>query len=367
MIISIIAVVIFLSVFILVHELGHFLTAKKFGLFVEEFGFGLPPRIWGRKKGETIYSINALPIGGFVKIFGEDREEGADVFVEKSLEIKSDLNGGEELKEEIKISSNQNRNFSFLPIYKRAIIIFAGVFMNFILGWLIISAVFMIGIPQAVLITEISPNSPAAQAGILAGDKILDFNSVNEFIKFIDGNRGKETVIKIERLGETLETKVVPRVNPPAGQGALGIGLVEGGLPKNNFFVSLWEGFKASLEIMKFVFLTLINLISKVFVGEASLDNVAGPVGVVKMTAQASSLGFIYILQFLALISLNLVVINLFPFPALDGGRLFFLLIEKIKGSPLPIKFERYTNAAGMVLLLTLMVVITIKDIVRLF
>lgn len=346
MIIGIIAVIIFLSILILVHELGHFWVAKKFGLLVEEFGFGLPPRIWGKKIGETIYSINALPIGGFVKILGEDGQDA------ELRGINTELRG-------------TKRSFADLKIWKRALIISAGVLMNFILGWLVISIVFSIGIPQTVLITGVQFNSPAATIGLQAGDKIFSETSVDNFIKFVNENQGKEIVLKIERAGEIKEFKIIPRINPPAGEGALGIGLVEAGLPKKNLSASVWEGLKTSTEMVKMIFFALFNLITKAVVGKASLEQVAGPIGIVKVTAQAGSLGFVYLLQLLALISLNLAVINILPFPALDGGRLLFLLIEKIKGSPLPVKFEKYANVAGMALLMFLMAVITIKDISR--
>ncbi|MEK7114697.1 MAG: RIP metalloprotease RseP [Patescibacteria group bacterium] len=341
MIVGIIIVIIFLSILILVHEFGHFWVAKKFGLLVEEFGIGLPPKIWSKKIGETVYSVNALPFGGFVKIFGENADQ-----------------------------RGKERNFANLKIWRRSIIIFAGVLMNFLLGWLVISIIFSIGIPRTVLITEVQSNSPAAEIGLQTGDKIIGFLNVEEFINFIDENRGKEIVLKIERAGEISakdkEFKTTPRINPPSGEGALGIGLMEAGLPKKSLLPSFWEGLKTSVETVKMIFMALFNLIAKVFVGKASLEQVAGPIGIVKVTAQASTLGFVYLLQLLALISLNLAVINLLPFPALDGGRLLFLLIEKIKGSPLPEKFEKYANAVGMALLLLLMIIITIKDISRL-
>jgi len=354
MLIGIIAIIIFLSVFVLIHELGHFLAAKKFGLLVEEFGFGLPPRIWGKKIGETIYSINALPFGGFVKIYGENREE-------EPTQNTRRVDSGHSDKFVI---SGRNRSFSNLSISKRALIIASGVLMNFLLGWLIISVIFSIGVPQAILITKVELNSPAAEIGLQAGDKILSAGADN-FIKFIDEHRGQEIVIKIERNGEIKEFKTIPRINPPAGEGALGIALMESGLAKKNLLASVWEGLKTSVEIIRAVFAAIFNLITKALVGKATLEQIAGPIGIVKITAQAGSLGFVYLLQLLALISLNLVVINIFPFPALDGGRLLFLLIEKIKGSPLPIKFEKYANAVGMAFLLFLMIVITIKDIIR--
>jgi regulator of sigma E protease len=336
MLIGIVFVIIFLSILVLIHELGHFVAAKKFGLLVKEFGFGLPPRIWSKKIGETIYSVNLLPFGGFVKIYGEDGVE----------------------------ADERGKSFSSLPISKRSLIISAGVLMNFLLGWLLISIVFSIGIPKAILITKVEPNSPAAEIGLRAGDKIIGAEADN-FIKFIDEHRGQEIVIKIERNSEVKEFKAAPRINPPSGEGALGIALMESGLVKKNLLASIWEGLKTSIGIMQAVFAAIFNLIARAFVGKATLEQIVGPVGIIKITSQAGTLGFVYLLQLFALISLNLVVINIFPFPALDGGRLLFLLIEKIKGSPLPVKFERYANAVGMALLLFLMIVITIKDIMR--
>mgnify|MGYP001557858527 CR=1 FL=1 len=375
MLIGIIAVIIFLSILILVHEFGHFWVAKKFGLLVEEFGIGLPPRIWGKKIGETIYSINALPLGGFVKILGENGDEPIiNNVIASSPEATEIISHPLSLRAESEAIS-KTRSFVSLPISKRAIIIFAGVLMNFLLGWLVISIVFSIGIPQTVLITEIQSGSPASAVGLRAGDKIIGFSNVEEFINFVDINRGEEIVLKIERAGEISarggsasggkEFKITPRINPPTGEGALGIGLVDAGLPKKSLPASFWEGLKTSAEMVKTIFMALFNLITKAVVGKASLEQVAGPIGIVKVTAQAGSLGFVYLLQLLALISLNLAVINILPFPALDGGRLLFLLIEKIKGSPLPVKFEKYANVVGMALLLFLMAVITIKDISR--
>lgn len=341
MLLGIITVVIFLSILILVHELGHFVTAKKFGLWVEEFGFGLPPRLWGKKIGETIYSINWLPFGGFVKIFGEDREDE---------------------------NTESGKSFSSLSLWKRAVILVSGVIMNFLLGWFVISIIFNIGIPQSILITEVRKDSPAEVAGIIAGDKILKFSSVESSVEFIKNHEGQEISLEIERSGKILNINAIPRKNPPVGEGALGIGLTEVGIQRENILKAVWDGLKTSLQIIRSIFLALASLIRGVFLGQENvLRGVAGPVGIVKITSEAGTMGFIYLLQLLSLISLNLAVINILPFPALDGGRLLFLIIEKLKGSPLPVKFEKYANAAGMAILLLLMAAITIKDITTLF
>ncbi len=336
-------VLIFLSILVLVHEFGHFIAAKRFGLFVEEFGIGLPPRIYGKKIGETIYSINALPIGGFVKIAGENGEEDADK----------------------KIPSE--RVFFNLKIWRRIIIIIAGVTMNFILGWVLISVIFAVGVPQAVFITQVQSNTPAAQAGVQVNDKIVGFTSVDDLINYINQNKGKQIDLKVERNGEKLDFKMTPRTNPPPGEGSLGIGMVQSGQQKESVLKSVWDGLKSAGQMFSIIFVGIFTLIKLAILGRSPLQNITGPVGIVKLTAQFSHLGLIYLTQLLALISVNLAAINIFPFPALDGGRLLFLIIEKIKGSPLPKKFESYANAVGMALLLLLIAIITYKDITRLF
>lgn len=337
-----IIIIIFLSVLIIVHELGHFTLAKKFGLFIEEFGIGFPPRLWKKKKGETTYSINALPLGGYVKIAGENQEES---------EVVNRL--------------PKERIFYNLKIWKRSLIIVGGVAMNFLLGWILISIVAMIGVPPAVFIADIAPDSPAQFAGVQPNDKVVGFAKVEEFIDYVNQNKGKEIILKVERNGEALDVKITPRENPPAGQGALGVALVESGQEQQGFFQSIWEGLKISGQMFGFIFVGIFNLIKMAVLGQAPLEAVTGPVGIVKITSQVSHLGFVYLLQLLALISINLAAINIFPFPALDGGRLLFLIIEKIKGSPLPRRFEGYANAVGFALLIILMVLITIKDVGR--
>lgn len=352
MIIYIVAVIIFLSVLILVHELGHFLTAKKFGLFVEEFGFGLPPRLWGKKIGKTIYSINWLPFGGFVRIFGED--------------------GGDEREE------FTSGNFAFQPIWRRAVVIVSGVLMNFLFGWFLMSLVFLVGIPQSIVISDVQPNTPAFRGGIQSGDIVLSAavdnntisggNKLEELVQFINNHRGEEIKLQIKQGDKIKELTLVPRRNPPLGEGALGVVLVEAGAPRQSLFSSLWAGLKASVQITYTIIEVIFRLISQIITeGKTSAVTLTGPVGIVKITGQAAGLGFVYLLQLLSLISLNLAVINILPFPALDGGRLLFLLVEWIKGSPLPKRFEKYANALGMALLLTLMIFITIKDVKTLF
>jgi len=339
---TIVIFIIGISILILIHELGHFLAAKWFGLWVEEFGFGFPPRLFKVKRGETIYSFNLLPFGGFVKIHGEKRDPQEE---EKQPE----------------------RSFWFLRIWRRAVIIAAGVIMNLILGWLVISIIYMIGASGGILVTNVTPETPAAIAGLLEGDRILDFQGSGDFINFVNNSKGEEITFRALRGEEELAFKVVPRVDPPAGQGALGISLTEVGFPQLGVFPALWEGARTSLAILAAIAAALGNLIAGIFTGAPVLEQFVGPVGIFGIASQAASFGLVYLLQLIGLISLNLAVLNIIPIPALDGGRLLFLLFEKIKGAPLHPKREMIANAIGFALLLLLMVVITVRDVAKLF
>lgn len=336
----IVIVIIGISFLILVHEFGHFLAAKSFGLLVEEFGFGFPPKIFSKKIGETVYSLNLLPFGGFVKIYGETPQSGA---------------------------MDRLRSFSHQSAGKRILVILAGVLMNFIFGWLIISSVYIIGVPRSLVITGLNENSPAALAGIKIGDQIADFKESDDFIGFVKENRGREIILNIKRGGESIPFKLIPRVDAPPGEGALGVAFSEAGLEKQPLLRSFVEGFKTSILIIGSIFSGLWSLLVGLFTQGKILEGFVGPVGIFGFANQAAGLGLVYLLQLIGLISLNLFVLNVLPFPALDGGRLFFILIEKIKGSPLSPNFEKSANAFGFIVLLILMIAITVRDIGRLF
>ncbi|PJE58374.1 MAG: RIP metalloprotease RseP, partial [Candidatus Portnoybacteria bacterium CG10_big_fil_rev_8_21_14_0_10_36_7] len=355
---TIIIFILVLGLLVFVHELGHFITAKRSGINVEEFGFGLPPRLFGVKRGETIYSLNLLPIGGFVKIFGENGEEKTD-----------------------------ERSFSAKSILCRAKILASGVFMNYLLAVILFSVAFTVGLPAIVedgsgyvkdariQITQVVSNSPAQKSGIAIGDQIVSLSvggsqelvEVKEIIdvqKMVSKNVGKEVNVTIKRGDKTFVLDTIPRENPPEGEVALGIVLAKTALVSYPWYESLWRGFLFSITLTWEMISALFILASNFFRGSSGGFEVAGPVGIYQLTGQMSQLGINYLIHFVAFLNLNLAIVNILPFPALDGGRLLFLLIEKIKGKPINQKSERLANSIGLALLVLLMVFITYKDII---
>jgi regulator of sigma E protease len=348
-------VILGLAVLVLIHEFGHFLVAKLLGMKVEEFGIGFPPRILKKKIGETLYSINLLPFGGFVRIYGED-------------EAASDLADG-------KMGKERKKGFNDELAWKKSLVVLAGVFMNVALGWLLLSLVFMVGVPRHLMIAEVAPNSPAFTAGLEPGDiitgveagdlKLSDPVSSDDFTKLVR-SYPMPVNFEIGRGEQKLNLDILPRANPPQGQGPIGINITEVGFEAQPVLQSLASGFSSGWETVKMVFSGLGIFVAQIFTSPQTIQNVAGPVGIVVLAAQATSLGFIYFIQLLALISINLAVLNLLPFPALDGGRFLFLIIDKLRGKPVPHKVQAWVNAAGFVILILLMVFVTVKDIGRL-
>ncbi|TSC52223.1 MAG: regulator of sigma E protease [Parcubacteria group bacterium LiPW_41] len=331
---------------ILAHECGHFFVARKFKVTVEEFGIGYPPRIWSKTKDGVVWSINALPFGGFVKILGED--------------------GG----------NNDPNSFSKQKIWKRISILSAGVLMNILVGWIFFSGVYMTGSPERAIVMDVKQNTPAAIAGIEKGDIVLALESsdvgivkkpnADEFISFTGKAVGKEMVIEVSRQGNNKMFTVIPRINPPEGEGALGVSITNAGFPRQSFFSSILSGFTTTISVIGAIVVGLFSFFAHIF-SPNGFDAVAGPIGVVKMASEMGTLGLSYVFQIIGLISINLAILNLIPFPALDGGRILFLIIEKFRGKPAPEKIEQWVNMAGFFILIALMIAVTFKDLSRLF
>ncbi len=350
-----ILVIIGLSLLILGHEAGHFFVAKLFGLKVDEFGFGFPPRIFAKKKGDTEYSLNWLPFGGFVRISGERGEFAMQDELKKDGAVQPAADN--EAKDDTK------RLFFSQPAWKKSLIILAGIVMNFILGWIFISIVLMIGSPQTVVITGTEPNSPASQAGIAAGDIVMNYKDTQSFINFVNSHEGRQVTIPVLRNGKEVDVAVTPRMNPPAGEGALGVLLEQGGTPREPPLSALYDGLLDAAIIFWLTLQAFGQLIQQLFVHATIPAGVVGPVGIFGVAEETGKIGMTYLLQLIGVISINLAIVNLIPFPALDGGRFVMIIIEKIKGSAIPEKIETYVNGIGFALLITLMILITIRDV----
>ena len=379
---SILIFIIILLVLVVSHEFGHFIVAKMNNIRVDEFSFGFPPKLFGKKIGETTYNFNLLPLGGYVKIFGENIDE-ADLLEVGFLDK-------EETPEKIELAS---RSLANKPKYIQAMVLLAGVTMNFLVAWLLLSIGFMSGLPtsvgtapsgvtienQALTITSVLSNSPAEKGGIKVGDKILSLNTTMDSTKlsssnlstenvqsFVKSHNGEEVNISLMRGKEPIVVTVIPEKNKSGDNAMIGISMDIIGTLKLPISGAIWEGLKLSGDIFVGTAVGFYNLIHSALIGQGSMSNLTGPVGIVGVVGDAAKFGFIYLLSFTALISINLAVINLIPFPALDGGRLLFLLIEKIKGSRIKPQIANIINMIGFGLLMLLMVVITYHDIVKL-
>lgn len=346
-----------LSVLVLIHELGHFLTAKRFGIKVEEFGFGFPPRVFGKKIGETLYSFNLLPIGGFVKLYGED--DAGSGKVSKSKEVTKDL----------------ERAFFAKPIWQRIVVVVAGVVMNFGLAVLIATYLFTSqGIPkdnQNVLVADVSKGSPADTAGMKSGDLIVSIDSQkvkdpSMLIATTQDKLGKEVTVVVKRGESEIPLKVTPRLNAPEGEGAMGVAIEPNiTFQKYPFPQSIYYGTKQAVQDSVLVVTGFLDMIKTIFTKQTIPEGVAGPVGMAQLTGEFVKIGPEAVLSLVYMLSLSLAVLNILPIPALDGGRLFFILIELFTRRKVNPKFEAYAHMAGIVVLLLFLAFISYKDIVR--
>ena len=364
---NIIIFLIILVVLVISHEFGHFIVAKKSGIRVDEFSFGFPPKLFGKKIGETEYNFNALPLGGYVKIYGENPDE-------------ENTNG-----------VDKDRSFVNKPKYIQALVLVAGIVMNLLVAWLLFTVGYMSGLPtsvanapkgavisnQALTITSVLADSPAQKAELKAGDKISMMKAgsgvldnpidTNNVINFVKSHGDKEINITYIRDNESKITTITPKIGMTGDTPTIGISMDVIGKLNLPVHKAVWEGLKLTWHVTEGTTIGFYNLIRDAVTGKGSMDGLTGPIGIVGVVGDAREFGFIYLLSFTALISVNLAVINLVPFPALDGGRLLFLLIEKIKGSRIKPIVANWANTIGFGILMLLMAFITFHDIVKLF
>lgn len=427
--------IITLAILIFVHELGHFLIARRNGIKAEEFGFGFPPRIIGiqflsGKKREKIREIESIKVekldikDGKQELIKETVTEEINnisktVPVRKWRVIRGGADGDDKIEKKDLVEAEQNKyvsgtiySLNWIPLggfvkikgengddkakdsfavksaWIRIKVLAAGVIMNFFLAWLVISIAFMVGIPQAVdssqpvqnsviQISQVIQGSPAEKMGLMPGDQLVkclvvgnplcrnNFANVNDVQNFINGSKGKEISLEVKRGKENLSLKGTPRADYPSDQGPLGISLAQTAIVSYPWYQAVYEGLMTTFRIIGLILATFYDILRSLIMGQKVSVDVTGPIGIAYVAKQFTDLGFVYILQFIALLSINLGIINALPFPALDGGRILFILIEKVKGSPVSQRVEQMVHNLGFVFLILLMILITFHDVIR--
>jgi len=361
---TVILFLVILAVLVFVHELGHFMAAKYFGIGVDEFAIGFPPTIYSVTRGETKYSLNLIPFGGYVRIFGENPDYAS-------------MTGADSARSLVNAAK-----------WKQIVVLLAGIFMNIVFAWLLISVSFNIGLVTSVqdqykdqaknvsvIVLSVEKNSPADKAGIQANDDILNIRSdkaevsdpgTSDVQNVIAGSNG---AVNIEyKRGSTVNTvSVIPTSGLVSGRKAIGISMGLVGTVQFPFPRSLWESAKLTWLEAKNIAVGLCAFIAGAIHGDGSaLAEIAGPVGIASMVGQAESIGISYLFGFIALISINLAVLNLVPFPAFDGGRVFILAVEAAVRRKIKPSVVNWINLIGFGLIILLMLVITYHDIARL-
>ena len=337
---AILAILLF-CIMIFPHELGHFIAARRVGVKVNEFAFGMGPAIWKKQGPETLYSIRLFPVGGFCAMEGEDED------------------------------SNEPRAFGNKKPWQKIVVLAAGSFMNIICAIVIMSLVIGIMGLTTTVVGQVTEDLPAKAAGILEGDKLLKIDDTEieqwtDVSKALQASGGEEVVVTLERDKQVEAVSVVPQLTEGVdAQGNPAQGYVLGVTCKisHNPFMAVVDGAQSTWNMTKMMF----SALGQLFTGEAGVDELSGPVGMINMVSQTTEYGFWYYGFLTALICVNLAIINLLPLPALDGGRIIFVIYTMITGKTVSEKVEGAIHMVGMVLLLALMVFVTMNDITRIF
>jgi len=345
---TLLAFLVILSLLVFVHELGHFAVAKLCGVKVEEFAFGFPPRLLCKKRGETKYCINAIPFGGYVKMLGEEK------------------------------NSDSPKSFNQKKARYRFTIVVAGVCMNLILAGILLSIGFMMGTSPIrldtqkfggqttaeVTIAQVLPDSAAAKAGLITGDILTQFSSAEEFAKYTRENINKPIIITINREGTTTTKTIQLSDNP---DGPLGAGIADVSKVKLPFFKAIAAGFADAYLTTIYIVGLLWGFLTHIFQPGQIAENVAGPVKIFNITGQVVKMGFIYLIQFAALLSINVALVNILPLPALDGGRAVIIFAEGIaRRKIMRVEIENLLHMVGFIIIIALVVAITLREIIAL-
>lgn len=319
------------------HELGHFIAAKSFGVQVNEFAFGMGPAIFKKQGKETLYSIRAIPIGGYCAMEGEDTEE----------------------------SDDNPRAFNNKKWWQKIIILVAGAAMNIFIAFIAMTIMAGVGGTATTTLADVAEGGPAYEAGVMAGDKIIEINGKDtgswyDVITYLDEGMadGSAVDVTVERNGGTETFNIIPELNE---QGVYKIGIES--KVDHSPLLAIKNGAVSTKELMGALLTTLKQLVHS----ENIMGEVSGPIGMAQIVSQTSSLGGLYFIYLVAVISLNLAIFNLLPFPALDGGRIIFVIIRKITGKAISDSVEAKVHAAGMVLLIAFAVFVAGSDIIKLF
>ncbi len=364
---TVILFLLILGVLVFVHELGHFAVAKFFGIRVDEFGMGFPPR--AKKlftRNGTDYTLNWIPFGGFVKIYGEDS-----------------LQDG-------KNDPDYKRSMGAKPWWQQILVLIAGVTMNILLAWMLFSISFMTGAPTAVsgvdrpeqvknpqlTVLQVMPKSPAETAGLVAGDKVIKIESLDtvlvgteitadNFTKTVRSMPANTPIhLQVQKTDKTTtDLLIIPQTGLTGDYPAIGVSVDQVGMYREGFFRSIKSGAVNTWHVTTETVHAFYDLIT----GKTDTKNLTGPVGLVSVVGDAQKIGAVYVIMLTAMISINLAVLNLIPFPALDGGRMVLVLIEAITRRKINPNIVGWINSVGFMLLLALMAFVTVKDVIKLF
>jgi regulator of sigma E protease len=368
-----------LGILIFVHEFGHFIIAKLFNVKVEKFSLGFGPKLFGKQIGETEYLLSAFPLGGYVKMFGEGGAiEGSATSAPVDTEKTYDEESGETLDDPPELTEAEKaRSFAHKPPLARIAIVMAGPVFNLVFAWLIFILLCMLGVPTVTArIGDVIKDKPAARAGVLKDDVVTGINGNkitqwDEIAALIAAGKGQPIVLTVKRNDRDLKFTITPE--PRIAKNIFGesikghaIGIAAAGevaTEYSNPYQAVIKGTAQTWKVIELTVMSLVKMVQRV----VPMDSVGGPIMIAKMAGETAQMGAASFLAFMALLSINLGVLNLLPVPVLDGGHLFFFFCELVIGRPVSQKVREYAQQIGLFLLLSLMVLAFYNDIVRYF